>query len=459
MSAGNGLVDIETERALLGTLIAAPCAEAFEEITSDLFTQRAYRLIFSAMRDLARDGGLDVVTLRGELLRRGQLDEIGGDAALAALCAGEFITTHWRAYADQLRDLATRRSVLVQAEALAKAAHAKDFDLSAIAELSRGLMAIVSERRNGHSVEDGIWAADLMTKQFEPMLWIVDNLIPAGMAVLAGRAKLGKSRLALQLCVAVATGGMFLGRAVEHGSCLYVSLEMGERMLQQRLKEMGAPADMPIKLHTNFQTADKGGAERLLTEVASGRWRVVVVDTLTRFIGGRIDLNDAGQMTEILAPLQTEAQLQNVLLIFINHHNKLSLRGEVGWDLVADALGSSAVSNVADTLAGFYRDANQRVLRVEGREIEPSELYVSYDVVTNTWQPTEKVYAPQSELGRVLKAIDALVANGMLITTSEVAKRAEMATSSASDCLKRLAADGKIRAVSRGIYEVVNRNE
>jgi hypothetical protein len=230
-------------------------------------------------------------------------------------------------------------------------------------------------------------------------------------------------------------------------------------MLQQRLREMGAPADMPIKFHTNWQTADKGGAERLLTEVASGRWRVVVVDTLTRFIGGRIDLNDAGQMTEILAPLQTEAQLQNVLLIFINHHNKLSLRGEVGWDLVADALGSSAVSNVADTLAGFYRDANQRVLRVEGREIEPSELYVSYDVVTNTWQPTEKVYAPQSELGRVLKAIDALVANGMLITTSEVARRAEMATSSASDCLKRLAADGKIRAISRGIYEVVNRDE
>jgi hypothetical protein len=456
MSAGNGLVDIETERALLGTLIAAPCAEAFEEITSDLFTQRAYRLIFSAMRDLARDGDLDVVTLRAELLRRGQLDEIGGDATLAALCAAEFITTHWRTYVESLRELATRRRVVAHAELLAKAAHEKDFDIEKVAELSRGLMAMVSERRNGHSVEDGIWAAELMARQFEPILWIVDGLLPAGMAVLAGRAKLGKSRLALQLCVSVATGGRFLERSVEHGACLYVSLEMGERMLQQRLKEMGAPADMPLKFHTEWQPADRGGSERLLNEIVSGRWRVVVMDTLTRFLGGRVDLNDAGQMTEVLSPLQTEAQLQNVLLIFINHHNKLSLRGETGWDLVADALGSSAISNVSDTLIGFYKDAGQRVLRIEGREIEPQEMFVAFDTATYTWQPTKKQYAQHSELGRVWQAVKTLAENGLPAATREVAARTGMAAPNVSVCLKRLLDEGKIRQIAHGIYTVAD---
>ena len=446
--------DTDIERALLGALIANPIREAFDEIDASMFTRRAHRLIFAAMRDVARDGGLDAITLRAELIRRGQLDEVGGDPALAALCSGDFVTTHWRAYVDHLRDLATRRIILAQAEMLAKAAHAKNFDPQTIAEFGRNLTAMAEEKQNKHGDDGGIWAAELMARQFEPLLWIADGLLPSGMAILAGRAKLGKSRLALQLCVAVATGGLFLGRAVEHGACLYVSLEMGQRMLQQRLHEMGAPADMPLKLYTNWQPADRGGTERLLTEIASRRWRVVVVDTLTRFLGGRVDLNDAGQMTDVLAPLQMESQSQNILLIFVNHHNKMSLRGESYMDLVADSLGSSAVSNVADTLIGFYKDTERRVLRIEGREIEPQEVFVAFDTVTCTWQPSERVYAPQSEVGKVLYAINHIEKEGGIITTGALVERTGLKQPNVSAVLARLVSEGRISQIQKGVYRV-----
>ena len=51
-----------------------------------------------------------------------------------------------------------------------------------------------------------ITAEDLQNRTYEPTHFLVDELIPKGLHILAGAPKIGKSWLALWLCLCVAQG-------------------------------------------------------------------------------------------------------------------------------------------------------------------------------------------------------------------------------------------------------------
>ena len=81
-------------------------------------------------------------------------------------------------------------------------------------------------------------ASALYAKELTPQQWIVPSILPAGATLFVGRGKDGKSLLAWNLCLAVATGGTALSTyPVEQGDVLYLALEDGERRAQKRLKD------------------------------------------------------------------------------------------------------------------------------------------------------------------------------------------------------------------------------
>jgi putative DNA primase/helicase len=61
---------------------------------------------------------------------------------------------------------------------------------------------------NGHrqSTLSTFTLAELVSKEFPPVRWIVPGVLPEGTVLLAGKPKMGKSWMALGLCVSVATG-------------------------------------------------------------------------------------------------------------------------------------------------------------------------------------------------------------------------------------------------------------
>ena len=79
-----------------------------------------------------------------------------------------------------------------------------------------------------------ITAADLMLEEFPPPRFLVDGLLTAGLTVLAGKPKHGKSWLSLILGYGVATGEPIDGRAVHQGDVLYLALEDGRARLPCR---------------------------------------------------------------------------------------------------------------------------------------------------------------------------------------------------------------------------------
>lgn len=72
----------------------------------------------------------------------------------------------------------------------------------------------------------------LLSTFYAPNEMIVDGIIPQGICILAGPQKVGKSFLALDISISVASGQPVLGRETAQGECLYLALEDTYRRLQ-----------------------------------------------------------------------------------------------------------------------------------------------------------------------------------------------------------------------------------
>ena len=90
-------------------------------------------------------------------------------------------------------------------------------------------------------------AEDLQNRTYEPTPFLVDELIPEGLHILAGAPKIGKSWLALWLCLCVAQGQALWNFATTQGEVLYLSLEDSFQRIQTRLFDL--TEDAPPTLH------------------------------------------------------------------------------------------------------------------------------------------------------------------------------------------------------------------
>src|SRR5262250_3203080 len=80
-------------------------------------------------------------------------------------------------------------------------------------------------------------AAGLRSKTFAEVKYVIPNLIPEGVSILAGRPKIGKSWMALDMALTTALKppSFCLGNLKPlHGDVLYCALEDNPRRLQRR---------------------------------------------------------------------------------------------------------------------------------------------------------------------------------------------------------------------------------
>ena len=110
--------NLEAERSVLGAILLHNDAFnlAAEVIDSQDFFRDAHRRIFDKMVKLAERGdAIDLVTLKEELGRAGELDEVGGPAYITALVDGVPRSTNIEHYARIIKEKATLRSLIFSA--------------------------------------------------------------------------------------------------------------------------------------------------------------------------------------------------------------------------------------------------------------------------------------------------------------------------------------------------------
>lgn len=306
-------------------------------------------------------------------------------------------------------------------------------------------------------------AVDLLRKQFAPVAWAVDGILPEGAFLLGGRPKMGKSWLALSIALAVATGGRALGRAaVAQGDVLVLALEDNERRLQERLRTLLAgdeAADVSrLTVRTDCPRLDKGGTLVVQSWLESHPGaRLVVVDTLAKVKPRRRAGGDAyAEDYDSVQPFVELAKRHRVTLIIITHLRKLGMNEDV-FDAITGTLGTTGGVDGALVLAR-ERGRAEAVLHVTGRDLPRDlELAITWDATTAQW--TIAGDADEYRLNKLQAAIVATVRdNGQPMAPKEVTQALVADGMSVEDgtvrrTMARMAQSGELYLCDYGKYE------
>jgi AAA domain len=317
-----------------------------------------------------------------------------------------------------------------------------------------------------HSAQEGCrqtWtiytAAELLAMEFPPLQWVVDSILPAGLTLFSGRGKDGKSMLVWNLCLAVASGGLALGRyGVLQGDVLYLDLEDGGRRAQERLKHVmqGLPEDGPRPTSLEIVPMDAAIVGQGLEGQLTG-WldqhpnaRLIAIDILEKIRpqrqrGGSVYADDYAA----LASLQRLAQERNVAIIVVHHSNKSKYE-----DFRDSASGSMGLIGVCDSFWGLSRVAGKpdAVLKITGREVEEQELALQFaEGFWNVTGEAEDLRRSQA----ALTILDALRLAGGMQTVKELCASLGTPENVIRVRLCRMQQRGEIQALGEGRYAVL----
>jgi replicative DNA helicase len=256
--------NLEAEKSVLGAILIHNDAfnNAAELIDPRDFFRDAHRRIFDKMVVLSERGdAIDLVTLKEELQRAGELDEVGGPAYIASLADGVPRSANVEHYARIVKEKATLRNLIHSANRIISEAYQaeEDADLildgaeKAIFEIAEGRISAgftplrdlvqssfatiekLQEQRNAITgVPSGFQDLDALTAGFQP----------SDMIILAARPAMGKTSFVLNVAQNAGKKGKTVG---------VFSLEMSKEQLFLRLLTSEAMIDAH-KFRTGYLT-------------------------------------------------------------------------------------------------------------------------------------------------------------------------------------------------------------
>ena len=230
-----------------------------------------------------------------------------------------------------------------------------------------------------------ITAEDLQNRTYEPTHFLVDELIPEGLHILAGAPKIGKSWLALWLCLCVSQGQPLWNFAVTQGEVLYLSLEDSFQRIQTRLFDL--TEDAPPTLHFAIMADTlKHGLEQQIEQflMEHPTTKLVVIDTLQRVRGTGSDSNLYANDYQDIGLLKKLADNQHIAILLIHHLRKL--HDDDPMNMISGSTGLSGAADSAFVLQKNARSANAASLHCTGRDIPDRTLKLELGEDDHVWK-------------------------------------------------------------------------
>lgn len=312
---------------------------------------------------------------------------------------------------------------------------------------------ITAERPEPLYAKHRCWTGpELLSTTFPPLVWVVPDLVPAGLTLLVGAPKVGKSWAALDVGLAVAAGSKALGGLdVEAGRVLFLALEDGPRRMADRMRLLLGSDPASERFHA-YHDWPRG------TDAARAAWqwctdhpdaRLIVVDTLARVRPPRSHGgNSYDEDTAALVPWQRIAEQFSVAVVLVHHDRKA---GDSG-DFVDAVSGTHGLAGVADTtlLLDRARMESYGRLRLTGRDVLERELVLRR--VGPTWMVHDGPM-PDPDLGEASSRIITWTREQPDdVSPSEVALALGLDRENVKRSMARLAESGRLVKRSRGRY-------
>ena len=314
------------------------------------------------------------------------------------------------------------------------------------------------DRNRNESFTVAFTAAELQRKTFPPIAYCVPDLIPEGLTIIAGKPKIGKSWIALDICIATGAGRFCLGdRKPIQGQVLYAAMEDNPRRLQRRIDRLLSPvsAQWPegLTLANSWRRLDKGGVNDVRQWIEqTDNPRLIILDTLASVKPIRTQQGYTEDY-ESLAALHRLANETGVSIILLHHTRKMEAEDPV--DTVSGTLG---LAGCADSVLVLARSSQGTTLYVRGRDIEEAEHAVSFDKHSCKWTilgNANEVHR-SNERGKIL---DALLNASELLGPQQIADDTQMKSDNVRYLLGQMVRGGEVRKAARGRYYHPDRSE
>jgi len=357
------------ERAVLGALLMPDEGKAAITKVVRLgllpkhFYREAHQIFYQTILALYEKGeAVDLLILVKAATERGFLNEIYGVAYLDEMIDSVPTVENVDYYAKMVMMCWIRRQVI----ALGVEA---DIDTTSEEELLSKMEGLLSEVPKDKSKLDmvAVSANQLVEVEYEdPPMVIGRGLLPAfGYSVMAAIAKTGKTSMAIQLALSVASGTDFLGFPVENRvNILYCYLEgtaqSMAKLIRQQLDGWGSAIsiDRLHLLECRGLTLEKQASINILKgEISKVGAQLVIIDPISRALSR--DLNKLENVTTFINRMEViSSELDNpVAWLFLHHYGKPTITKRQS---IHEIIGSSGWGNYAEACIGIERYSDRR---------------------------------------------------------------------------------------------------
>jgi len=313
--------NLDAEKAVIGSLLldSQIADEIFSILKPECFYLEQHKKIFSALRDVYEETHLiDVVSLKDYLIRRGEIESVGGIEYLTSLIDAVPTTKNATAYAEVVKEKWILRELISASNTISKMAYAEQESFRNIVDTAERLIYEVTEQgiKSPYSSAKDI-IMEMMKRNEElndennrylgkyigiPIGFlgfdnVTSGLMPGSLNIVAARPGMGKTSFALNIAQFVGITlnneeikrGERLGRPPLTTPVLIFSLEMSKDELMKRM--VSAEAMVPAEIFRRSPPKTEQEKDEL-----AEKWRLIHM-AANRFYTAPIFIDDSGDIS------------------------------------------------------------------------------------------------------------------------------------------------------------------
>ncbi|MGI8578524.1 MAG: AAA family ATPase [Nocardioidaceae bacterium] len=291
------------------------------------------------------------------------------------------------------------------------------------------------------------------------------DLIPEGMSLLVGGPKIGKSWLAFDVALAVAAGGVVLGRVPVGSSrpVLMLALADGDRRLQDRARELlnGDPIPPSLAYLTRIEPGHAvETVEAWLATLPADETPLVIIDTLGRVMPPAL-LGESSYQRDyrVASRLKRICDDHPGMALLVLHHD----RKAQSEDFVDGVSGTNGLAGAADTLIVIARPRTEQrgLFKVTGRDVAEREYAVTVehghwsligDDLVSAAANAQTIHATANLSDRSAEIVRYVARHPDGVRAKDVAEAVDLSGREAGVYLSRLLDAGRLCRPERGLY-------
>ena len=282
----------EAEIACIGTMLKSSMAVniVFEKLTAEDFFIRRHQLIYQAVQALQDRGApIDLISVSDYLQSQGQLESIGGTAALSQMLDALPGTANVEYYARIVVEKSLLRGLIQASSSIIDEVYNNQNEVGHISEFAERAIFDITNRKLrtsyvelGKVVKDALHGIKLISENksaytglpmgFKDLDDHTSGLQKGDLIVLAARPSMGKTALALNIAANIA-------KMDSNNGVMIFSLEMSNQELAMRM--LASEGDLPMKKVKDGRLSDTNGEWDKLIDAAGklAGYKIIVDDT------------------------------------------------------------------------------------------------------------------------------------------------------------------------------------